>query len=205
MTAPPLVYVIGPSGVGKDSIMAIARAACDPGAVAFAHRYITRPPQPGDENHIALSEPEFAARHRAGWFALAWRSHGLSYGIGREIDSWLVSGVLVVMNGSRAYLDEAAARYPDLVPVLVTADPEVLRARLQARQRESAADIDARLRAGAATPVSHPRLKTIDNSGTLAASGEAFMRLLAELQREWMTGSGAAKAPPPIATAGARL
>ena len=205
MTAPPLVYVIGPSGVGKDSIMTIARAACDPEAVAFAHRYITRPPQPGDENHIALSEAEFAARQRAGWFALAWRSHGLGYGIGREIDLWRANGAMVVVNGSRAYLEEAAARYPDLVPVLVTADPEVLRARLQARQRESAADIDARLRAAAATPVRHPRLKTIDNSGTLAASGEAFMRLLAVLQHEWVTGSGAAKAPTPIATAGVRL
>src|SRR5215813_5243407 len=167
--SPPLVYLIGPSGVGKDSIMALARAACDPHAVAFAHRYITRPPQPGDENHIALSEAEFAARLQAGWFALTWRSHGLGYGIGREIDLWRASGTLVVVNGSRAYLDEAAARYPELVPVLVTADPAVLRARLQARRRESATEIDARLRAAAATPVSHPRLKTIDNSGTLAA------------------------------------
>src|SRR5262249_28398182 len=121
--SPPLVYVIGPSGVGKDSIMALARPACDPHGVAFAHRYITRPPQPGDENHIALSEAEFAARLRAGCFALAWRSHGLGYGIGREIDLWRASGALVVVNGSRAYLDEAAARYPELVPVLVTADP----------------------------------------------------------------------------------
>lgn len=180
----PLVYVIGPSGVGKDSIMALARAACDPHVVAFAHRYITRPPQPGDENHIALSDAEFAARLRAGWFALAWRSHGLGYGIGREIDLWRASGTLVVMNGSRAYLDEAAARYPDLVPVLVTADPAVLRARLQARRRESAADIDARLRAAETPQVRHPSLRTIDNSSTLAASGEAFIRLLAGLQRK---------------------
>jgi ribose 1,5-bisphosphokinase len=184
MMVPPLVYVIGPSGVGKDSIMTLARAACDPQAIVFAHRYITRPPRSGDENHVALSEAEFAARVRAGWFALAWRSHGLGYGIGREIDLWRANGAMVVVNGSRAYLDEAAARYADLVPVLITADPAVLRARLQARQRESAADIDARLRAAAARPAGHPRLKTIDNSGTLAASGGAFMRLLADLQHE---------------------
>jgi len=190
----PLVYVIGPSGVGKDSIMALARAACDPHAVAFAHRYITRPPQPGDENHIALSEVEFAARLHAGWFALAWRSHGLGYGIGREIDLWLANGTLVVVNGSRTYLNEAAARYPDLVPVLVTADPAILRARLLARRRESAAEIDARLHVAETQQVRHPRLRTIDNSGTLAVSGEAFIGLLAGLRPETTAAARAATA-----------
>jgi ribose 1,5-bisphosphokinase PhnN len=51
------------------------------------------------------------------------------------------------------------------------------------------AEIDARLRAAAAAQVNHPRLKTIDNSGTLAASGVAFMRLLAELQRKTSSAS----------------
>ena len=36
--------------------------------------------------HVALSVDEFEARRRHGWFALSWQSHGISYGIGCEID-----------------------------------------------------------------------------------------------------------------------
>ena len=121
MTPGAFFYVIGPSGAGKDSVIAWARAASDPGRIAFAHRYITRPALADAENHIALTPAEFAARRRAGWFALDWESHGLSYGIGREIDSWRADGIAVVVNGSRIHLAEAAARYPEIRPVLITA------------------------------------------------------------------------------------
>ena len=38
-----LIYVIGPSGSGKDSLMQYARKHCPGNEAAFAHRYITRP------------------------------------------------------------------------------------------------------------------------------------------------------------------
>ena len=59
---PPLVYVMGPSGAGKDTLLRAARARLEGGDVFFAHRYITRDPVPGDENFIALSPAEFEAR-----------------------------------------------------------------------------------------------------------------------------------------------
>src|SRR5215469_16687187 len=129
MTPGTLFYVIGPSGAGKDSVMAWARAASDPARIAFAHRYITRPAAPDAENHVALSAGEFEARRQRGWFALDWQSHGLSYGIGREIDLWLADGMAVAINGSRAYLAEAAARYAALRPVLITAPVDIRAAR----------------------------------------------------------------------------
>jgi phosphonate metabolism protein/1,5-bisphosphokinase (PRPP-forming) PhnN len=141
-----LFYVIGPSGSGKDSLMRYGRQrlAGDP-RVVFAHRYITRPVDLHGENHVALTEDEFDARLAAGLFAMHWESHGLRYGIGREINLWLAKGCNVVMNGSRAYLPEARRHYPALTAVLVTVSPEVLAARLRARGRETEDQVSQRI------------------------------------------------------------
>jgi ribose 1,5-bisphosphokinase len=65
-----LFYVMGPSGAGKDSVLRGARAQLEPAdRIVFAHRYITRAPEPS-ENHIALSPEEFALRDEAGLFAM---------------------------------------------------------------------------------------------------------------------------------------
>ncbi len=174
-----LIYVIGASGCGKDSVMAYARERCPAHEAAFAHRYITRPPGIGGENHVALTPEEFQARRDKGLFVLSWDSHGLSYGIGIEVDSWLKSGLSVVMNGSRAYLPEASRRYPNLVPVLIEVEMEILRHRLDARGREGQEDIRKRLdRALVHVDVVHPRLVRIDNSGKLGKAGAALLEIL---------------------------
>ncbi|HEV7393167.1 MAG TPA: phosphonate metabolism protein/1,5-bisphosphokinase (PRPP-forming) PhnN, partial [Burkholderiales bacterium] len=73
-----LFYVVGASGVGKDSLMQYARDTLhDEHAVLFAHRYITRMAGAGGENHVALTVPEFEIRKRHGLFAMSWQSHDL--------------------------------------------------------------------------------------------------------------------------------
>lgn len=173
-----LIYVMGPSGAGKDSVIGFVRQAGNPHRMAVAHRYITRPAAADAENHIALSEGEFASRRQAGWFALAWHSHGLNYGVGREIDLWLESGRAVIVNGSRAHLPEAARQYPTLLPVLVTAPPEIRLARLQARKRESGGDIQARIDRQVDLGELAHRIVEIDNSHALDIAGTALLRLL---------------------------
>ena len=174
-----LFYVIGPSGSGKDSLMRYGRErlAADPGVV-FAHRYITRPVELHGENHVALTEDEFNARLIAGFFAMYWDSHGLRYGVGREINLWLAKGCNVVMNGSREYLPEARRRYPALTAVLVAVSPEVLAARLRARGRETEEQIAGRLTR--ARQFMHPggHVETILNDGELREAGERFVQLL---------------------------
>ncbi|WP_338668774.1 phosphonate metabolism protein/1,5-bisphosphokinase (PRPP-forming) PhnN [Pseudodesulfovibrio methanolicus] len=177
MTRGNLIYVIGPSGCGKDSIMLYARKHCPGSEAAFAHRYITRPADAGGENHVALLPDEYRARLDLGLFALAWDSHGNRYGVGIEIDAWLEAGLNVVVNGSRAYLPEAVRRYPDLVPALVTVDPDILRQRLVLRGRETAEEVEGRLQRAGDYAVSHPALRTIDNSGELSSAGRALLEL----------------------------
>ena len=181
-----LIALIGPSGVGKDALLRFARESLDATEakvrppIVFAHRYITRPVEAGGENHIALSPGEFALRRATGCFSLHWDSHGLSYGIGCEIDAWLDKGLRVVFNGSRAHLPQAVARYPDLTPVLVSAAPSVLRARLERRGRENTEQIEERVRQAAAVSFTHPRLRTLDNSGPLAEAGQQLVDILLE-------------------------
>lgn len=183
MTTGRLVYVLGPSGAGKDTLIDHARRALDGGGapVVFAHRYITRPADAGGEAHVALTETEFLLREGAGAFALAWRSHGLCYGIGREIDLWMKAGLTVVVNGSRGHLPAAAARYPDVVPVVIRVSLDELERRLAARGRETPEQILARLARAAAFDVAHPNLVTLDNSGPPAVGGARLVALLRRL------------------------
>jgi ribose 1,5-bisphosphokinase len=173
-----LFYVVGPSGAGKDSLMRYARQRLEKlPDVVFAHRYITRSVELQGENHIALSEAEFEARRVAGLFALHWDSHGLRYGIGREIDVWLKGGRNVVTNGSREYLPEALRRYPQLFPVQVTVSAETLAERLRARGRESEDQVTRRIeRASQFEPVEGLGV-VIENNGELAEAGERLVAL----------------------------
>ncbi len=179
----PLVYVMGPSGAGKDSVLDRARAMLSVEApIVFAHRYITRPADVGGENHVALSRPEFALRRAHGLFAFHWHAHGNDYCIGREIDAWRAGGLTVVVSGSRAHYEKVADTDPGLHPVLITAELDKLRARLAARGREDAAAAASRLARSDAYTVTDSRLVTIVNDGELEAAAEAFVRLLATLR-----------------------
>ena len=95
-----------------------------------------------------MQPDEYQARLERGLFALHWDSHGFRYGLGVEVNSWIEAGLNVVVNGSRAYLPEASRLYPDILPVLISVDSDILRQRLILRGRESAEEIERRLERG---------------------------------------------------------
>lgn len=175
-----LVYLMGPSGAGKDSLLDAVRQAAVP-RLLVAHRYITRPAGATGENHIALSRAEFMLRRDNGLFALYWQAHECQYAIGVEIDLWLTRGFNVVVNGSRNYLPRAQARYGHyLVPLCLTVSPSVLRQRLMARGRESPAQIEERLQRAEVAQRQLPRdCLCIDNNGLLENAVDRFCTLLA--------------------------
>lgn len=174
-----LVYVMGPSGAGKDSVLQYARARLDGRhPVVFAHRYITRPPDGDIENFISLSPGEFALREAKGLLAYDWAAYGVRYGVGVEIAAWRAAGLLVVVDGSRAHFIANIGRLEGAMPVLITAGADELRRRLRARGREDAQGIERRLRRATEFIPAHPSLVTIDNSGPLEWAGEALTALL---------------------------
>ncbi|MBF0355949.1 MAG: phosphonate metabolism protein/1,5-bisphosphokinase (PRPP-forming) PhnN, partial [Alphaproteobacteria bacterium] len=68
-----LVLVVGPSGAGKDSVIAEARNRLSGNSrFVFATRTITRPAEAGGEIHEAASQSAFDAREQAGGFLLSW-------------------------------------------------------------------------------------------------------------------------------------
>lgn len=174
-----LVYLMGASGAGKDSLLDALRHAL-PSGLVVAHRYITRPADAGAENHIALRDDEFNQRLEQGLFALDWQAHGCRYGIGIEIDHWMAQGCNVVVNGSRAHLDLAMQRYGQrLLPVCLQVSESVLEHRLQQRGREDGEQIRHRLRRAAQYASGLPaHCQRLDNDGHLHDTLAAFLRLL---------------------------
>ena len=161
-----MIAVVGPSGVGKDSVMQ-ALVAARPG-LRSVRRVITRPADPGTEDFDPVDEVEFAHRIAAGAFVLEWRAHGLSYGVPATLRDDLAAGRDMLVNLSRGVLEQAARAFPGMVVLRLSASPEVLAARLQGRGREAAADIAVRLaRGGAMMPAAVP-VVDLCNDGPLA-------------------------------------
>lgn len=187
-----LIYVMGPSGAGKDSLIDAARPALQIAGAIVARRIITRSAESAGERAESLSGPEFAERARSGGFALHWQANGLSYGISTDLDTALEQGRHVLVNGSRAHLPAARERYPGLIPLLVTVDSAVLRERLLKRGRESLEDIERRLARNTRLLAEQEMeeggngvlrneycaVERLDNSGDLASTLRQFMQIL---------------------------
>jgi ribose 1,5-bisphosphokinase len=179
-----LFYVMGASGAGKDTLINFARTRVNGSdKIIFAHRYITRPPFTGNENHVHLTVEEFKARIHAELFALYWESHGKYYGIGKEINAWMDGGFNVIVNGSRQYLPVAQQLYPDIVVILIDASPEVINQRLASRGREDAGEIAKRITRTAEIDTDLTNCIKIMNDGAVEDAGEELVNIIALKQK----------------------
>ncbi|RRV16406.1 phosphonate metabolism protein/1,5-bisphosphokinase (PRPP-forming) PhnN [Pseudomonas saudiphocaensis] len=173
-----LIYLVGPSGSGKDSLLDAARERLTERGVCIARRVITRSAEAVGEEAEAVSFEEFERLEASGAFAMSWRANGLAYGIPTQIDHWLDEGNDVVVNGSRAYLSQARLRYPELLAILLNVRPEVLRQRLLARNRETAEQIEQRLARNARFENAASDLHLLDNSGELEQTVQGLLKML---------------------------
>lgn len=170
------IAVVGPSGVGKDSVME-AMVASDPRLV-LARRVITRPADAGGEVFDGVTVEAFQARSAAGQFAVSWDAHGLRYAIPTTVEMQLEQGLDVLANLSRTALVRAKARFARFEVIKLTADRDILAARLTARGRESAQQITARLDRGSVRLPEGIAAFEIDNSGDLDLTVNTALDLL---------------------------
>lgn len=173
-----VVLVVGPSGAGKDALLAGARTAllADQRFV-FVERVISRPAHQA-EAHASLGRTEFDAAARSGAFALSWEAHGLGYGIPAGIDDNVKLGRIAVFNASRGIVGQARRRYARVHVLLIDCPVDIRAERLALRGRETT--LEARRRLERAVPGFDAASADarIDNSGRLEAGVAALTSLL---------------------------
>lgn len=174
-----LFLIVGPSGVGKDTLIDGAKADLSNEPIYyFPQRFITRPQDAGGEDHIAIKHSEFETKRERGDFALFWNAHGLSYGVPAEISARLKQGQHVVVNVSRAILDEARQKFSPLTVVSITAPSKVIEQRLMARGRETAPEIADRIARAAAYDVTGQDVVRLSNDASLEAGVSKLLEIL---------------------------
>ncbi|MBU2533768.1 MAG: phosphonate metabolism protein/1,5-bisphosphokinase (PRPP-forming) PhnN [Alphaproteobacteria bacterium] len=172
-----VVLIVGPSGAGKDALLQGLRQHpdCNP-RLHFAERIVSR------ESHIAEvhatdNEQAMAAAAARGDYALSWRAHGLTYAIPAAIDRHVLAGGLVVFNASRTVVDQTRRRYANTRVVLIDVPKAVRAARIRARGRETADELETRLARSVDFDPSCADV-IVDNSGELASGVAALAAAL---------------------------
>lgn len=168
MSAGRLIAVVGPSGVGKDSVMAGMIAARPD--MRLVRRTITRAPGLGGEDYHAVTPDAFAKAAENGAFCVYWTAHGLSYGIPADVLTDVQHGKECLANFSRSALLQAKALFSNLTVLNVTASPATLARRLAGRGRETEAEIAARLAQADKCLPAGLNVVTIANDGALEDS-----------------------------------
>ncbi len=141
-----LIYLMGPSGAGKDSLIAHIKLKNEL-PLLLPSRYITRPVNAAElEQHQFMTPEAFAAAEQAGEFACSWRANGHAYGLGLDVYTGLEQGKMVLINGSRAhYKSLPEALQAACVPVYLHVGSEVQTQRLLQRGRENTAQVAERV------------------------------------------------------------
>lgn len=173
------VFVCGPSGAGKDSVIAWASQSLGQRTdVVFARRMITRPRQDGSD-HDPVSGDDFSFLRDHAGLAWHWQAHGFGYGIPMRYAHQVAWGRVVVVNGSREHA-QGLAPAAGIHRVLVTAPAQQLAVRLAQRGRDEREAVGRRLVRGARLSGWEADL-IIQNERALATAGAALQGYLEAL------------------------
>ena len=164
-----LVFVVGRSGSGKDTLMRnIADTlSLEDIPVNILQRNITRPPDKTEES-LYISEEEFFKRKSQNVYALSWFVYKNWYGCPRiPLEKGLRTGAIVLVNVSRSILHEAREKYPQSKIVLIKVKDEIAEKRLKERGREESDHLVDRLTRMHTTIDMPPPDKIVENEGDL--------------------------------------
>ena len=173
-----LIFVVGPSGSGKDTLINGAKGFVSKEKFTFMTREITRAADAGGEDHIEIPKRDFDRKVKAGEYALHWQANGHCYGINKELNQLLSAGKNVVLNGSRAAVSAAKEVYPQLKIVQIKVPVEILRNRLKKRKRETEQEIEARLSRATEWRLEEEGLHQFSNHQPMELSIKSFVSLL---------------------------
>jgi ribose 1,5-bisphosphokinase len=186
-----LIYVMGPSGAGKDSLLDWLKNRLMPQSpIHFAKRTIDRPVQAQGEQHESVDSATFERLQKEKSFAMHWLANGRQYGVRHSELEPLQQQQWLLVNGSRAYLPEALRQFDGLSVLHIIASADILRARLLARQRETPEVVEARVQRAVAfivPPSCH--CVSVLNDSSLDDAGAVLVSALSALPG-WPAGGG---------------
>ena len=170
------VFVCGPSGAGKDSVLgwAAQELGCRQDIV-FARRLVTRAAHLGSD-HDEVSLEQFARLMDGDGLAWRWQAHGFHYGIEARYAGLVAAGRVVVVNGSREHVNSLRIS-EQIYVVQINVDAAQLAKRLEKRNRDTPQEVARRLARNARFPSQRADC-TIVNQGALADAGRQLIDYL---------------------------
>lgn len=172
-----IVLIVGPSGVGKDTLIKGARKELK-NKINFVKRYITRKPDKSEKNYF-LDEYAFEILKHNSFFASTWNAHNNFYGIAKNS----IENGLNIISISRSKIADFENIYDNVYTINITVSKEELRNRLLFRKRESYEEIEKRLNRNY-KKLEAKKLIEFDNSMNINVSKKAFMELIEKIDCE---------------------
>ena len=175
-----LLYVVGPSGAGKDAL--INRLREIPGLnskIYFVKRQVDRPSHDSSPMDVFLSADDFVKAIESQSMAMNWCANQHQYGVKLSELKIALTYPLALINGSRAYCLEVKKMYPQVEVVHITARESIIKERLMSRNRENATEIENRIhRSRELSQNSTLYAKEILNDTTLDAALEQLLQYI---------------------------
>ncbi len=193
-----IILIVGASGAGKDSLLKEAKryfevhdyiyntdsytlpqsqiqhqAMQNFPKVHFIPRYIDRKPDRSEQNFYIDSASFEILEH---FFISKWQANGYNYGIAKHS---LQEGVNII-SISRGAIWHFEKHFQQVSVIEVFVPEDILRARLESRQRENAEEIEQRLK-NASKKINAKNLYRFDNSGVLENNAKIFIKLIHDI------------------------
>ena len=186
---PTIFLLLGPSGVGKDTLKYGAEKELQKNndkSIVFCQRVITRPLKEGDvEIHEFMEKEEFLNEKEKGTFGIDWEAYNFYYGIRNDlILKPLKEGNNVILNISRNKIKETQNKFEpkgfNVIVLEITADSEIIKNRLKLRGRETDDQIDHRIKRHLEQRKKvieeSNKIISIENNGTIEEGIDKFIK-----------------------------
>jgi len=168
-----IILIVGPSGVGKDSLIQAAASKLELNVI---RRYITRIANENEDNYF-IDKEDFDKLKSANFFISSWQAHGNSYGI---CETDILEGMNLI-SVSRGAIKDFENAYENVVTLYIDLGKEVLYKRLIKRGREDEEEIAKRMQRSY-EKIEAKRLIKFYNDKAFEKSAEDFVRLLQSLE-----------------------
>lgn len=164
-----IVLIVGPSGVGKDTLL---RNVKDKIQANFVTRYITRIPS-ADESNFYIDEKAYEILLNNDFFISGWEAHNNKYAIAKN---QIIEG-LNIISISRGSIKDFEKVFDNVITINITLPRNILYERLKIRGRENEKQIQERLNR------SYESIDTLNliefiNDKPIEESTDEFLRIL---------------------------